>query len=527
MKSSDTKSECKIPFLFYRDNIKKPDCSCLLLKYDNWDDFGIKSQFDLYFYTPGQIERFIGNVKILCVRGMDITDKLSKVTDDQVHTLTFSCIKEGYLQQRLDNQFVSLGQNLTYYRNLVDCFGVDTALEILNCLNDCALIPRNLEKISHLSAYKYGLIRFDEANRAVRQARLFFNGSSIENSYHFKINFQPSYATDKTSVEFKFQPEKVFPQRVYCLIGKNGVGKSQLLGQIPDLISEEKSISPFAKYLFVSTCYSEFFSKEKKVDMTTMYESCGLTEFINEQKRIRTPEEVKDAILKNFFEIVEKINSSSDPVSANRHNDLTQILNKLFPRDKVVDLIYPDEKTYRKVVNEEKVKKLCEYLSSGEFILLYVITSIVAKIRLGSLLLFDEPETHLHPNAVSQLMSTIFEILQQFDSFAIIATHSPLVIREVQSSSVRVIDRYGSSCYVRNINQECLGGDLSELTREVFGTEDDQLYYKKLINTLKHRNYSSAQIIKELTSENVPLGVGLRFYINNGSWEAYEENKSI
>ena len=64
-------------------------------------------------------------------------------------------------------------------------------------------------------------------------------------------------------------------------------------------------------------------------------------------------------------------------------------------------------------------------MSSGERILLYNIFNILAKISFNSLIFFDEPETHLHPNAITELIAGLMFILETFQSFAIIATHSP------------------------------------------------------------------------------------------------------
>lgn len=58
-------------------------------------------------------------------------------------------------------------------------------------------------------------------------------------------------------------------------------------------------------------------------------------------------------------------------------------------------------------VDIEGFNRIKDRLSSGQNILLYIITEITANIRFDSLILYDEPETHLHPNAISQLINTI------------------------------------------------------------------------------------------------------------------------
>ena len=55
-------------------------------------------------------------------------------------------------------------------------------------------------------------------------------------------------------------------------------------------------------------------------------------------------------------------------------------------------------------LNVKKLLKLFDRLSSGERIMVYLWSQLVAYIRFDTLILFDEPETHLHPNAISELL---------------------------------------------------------------------------------------------------------------------------
>lgn len=80
-------------------------------------------------------------------------------------------------------------------------------------------------------------------------------------------------------------------------------------------------------------------------------------------------------------------------------------------------------------------------LSSGEVALMRFAAYAVASLRRGTIFLFDEPETHLHPNYISQFMEMLDELLEQSGSIALIATHSAYVVREVPSRRVRMITR--------------------------------------------------------------------------------------
>ena len=472
---------------------------CFSLEEDSWNDYGIKTLFRLSYWESINQKVYIGKVKILYRLSAE-EGKIAQRTGERLPPRFFY----------LDQNFISLGQECSFYKNLINVLGLEKTKKFLYNLNDCAIYPDNLERISHFEEYKTSMIRFESANQAVRLARLVLAQVSSSDYFNLSLNFQPSYSSESVPIKIHFNSEEMLPKRVYCLIGKNGVGKTLFLSSFPNLVREKNQISPFSKYLFISTCYSESFSKPKQIDGTTQFESCGLLEFRGNESRIKSLEEVKRTIKENVKEILELVGSHSDPVRINRILIFLSALKIMFNGELIDGLISRENE-----INDQALELLCKHLSSGEFTLLYVISCIVAKIRVGSLLLFDEPETHLHPNAVSQLMRIIHELLDEFDSYAVITTHSPLVIREERSCCVLVMEKLGTNCLVRKIPYESLGGDLSELTREVFGTSDDQLYYKNKIIELLKNGRSENEVMEGVISDNVPLGIGLKFFISN------------
>lgn len=122
-------------------------------------------------------------------------------------------------------------------------------------------------------------------------------------------------------------------------------------------------------------------------------------------------------------------------------------------------------------INIEKVINAHVHFSSGENLLLYIVSSIISEIQNSTLILFDEPESHLHPNAISILMHVLYKLLDEFNSFAIIATHSPIVIQEVSSRNVKVFKRYGDALEVSSIGHETFAENLTTITNEILGIE--------------------------------------------------------
>ncbi|WP_429333157.1 AAA family ATPase [Paraburkholderia sp. 35.1] len=106
--------------------------------------------------------------------------------------------------------------------------------------------------------------------------------------------------------------------------------------------------------------------------------------------------------------------------------------------------------------------------STGHKIVLHVICCLVAYVEPRSLVLFDEPETHLHPPLLAALMHSIRTVLDEQDAYAIVATHSPVVLQETLAKHVHVISREGAHTVVRKPKTETFGENIGILTSNVF-----------------------------------------------------------
>ncbi len=98
-----------------------------------------------------------------------------------------------------------------------------------------------------------------------------------------------------------------------------------------------------------------------------------------------------------------------------------------------------------------------------------LVINLLSLIKTNSLILIDEPENTLHPNLEIDFMRILKDILEEFDSFAIIATHSSIIVREVPSEYVRMIK-------INEENQPVIvaptistfGADIRKITNYVF-----------------------------------------------------------
>jgi len=110
--------------------------------------------------------------------------------------------------------------------------------------------------------------------------------------------------------------------------------------------------------------------------------------------------------------------------------------------------LFPAVKNLRLKVISEKEKKVAISLKGGrevsadhisEGMLYYLAFAALARLEPTSVLLVEEPENGLHPARIADVMRTLRKI-SQFTQ-VLIATHSPLVINEMEANEVTLVTR--------------------------------------------------------------------------------------
>ena len=103
-----------------------------------------------------------------------------------------------------------------------------------------------------------------------------------------------------------------------------------------------------------------------------------------------------------------------------------------------------------------------------------------------TLVLLDEPESHLHPPLLSSFMRALSDLLIKKNAVAIIATHSPVVLQEVPKSCVWRLSRFGLEAKAERFDIETFGETIGTLTKEIFGLEVNKSgFYAMLDNSVK------------------------------------------
>lgn len=119
------------------------------------------------------------------------------------------------------------------------------------------------------------------------------------------------------------------------------------------------------------------------------------------------------------------------------------------------------------------------FLSSGQKMYSNLLLNLYSMITENSLIIIDEPENTLHPNFEIGFIKILNNILEKYNSFAIIATHSSIIAREIPSKFINIIILNEIKNLVE-IQKPCIksfGASITEITNYIF---DDVFYENKL-----------------------------------------------
>lgn len=477
---SDIK-ENSIPF-YLSSYKKKKTYPCFILTSGFWNDFDFYCQFYLDYYSADESLTKIGEVKIL--------KKGEKKTENQLSEKFYSLSKD----------YCSLGQSHYYYSNLKESIG-KLYQSVFLALRDSALFPKIAEEFEAEVGFVNSLIRYNNTEKLLRTVKFSMAGIDIKDRYKFNFKITLPYATNSINLSFHFAENNSWnTNRVYALIGKNGSGKTTFLSELANELSlaEPENISPhkplFAKIFTISYSFFDHF-KVPEANLAYNYSYCGLKK--------------SDGIWLTEDELKQRFFQSVNIIKERKLRHVWYRTLKSFLTEDLLGIVFDDEQEF----NANNFTDFYRQLSSGQNILLFVLTEVIAQIRFNSLILFDEPETHLHPNAISQLMNTIFELTEKFESFCIIGTHSPLVVQEIPSRNVIIIERTENTAQVRHLEQESFGENLTVITEEVFGRRDVNKYHSTLLKDMILNGKSYDEIISHIETDEVPISLNLRLFI--------------
>lgn len=493
----------------YRSVEKPYPKGSIIFTTDYWDDYGYVTKFHVSYKVSETDYIPIGEIKIGFF-GQKSAYELKCDNEDITKHETRNVLSGSF--PKLGSNFFSLGQSPEYYENMYVLFKEKTE-DVLGKLNDLSLYPHMLSAFEEQGVVSHSLLRSVDKWQIKNQFHQIINGRDKLTDFSFIFNYR------NKNLEFKVEALSNPPTNIHVLIGRNGAGKTTILNSMTEELlknsessklslpqnfsySEDNGEGFFSKVIYIS--YNVFGNYVPKFPKAGNFSYIGLKEKTEDIVTIKNI----DSLYAEFSESLSVIHSSTY-----LHTLFQKVLvNICESYDQTV--LY---KIQRGIPEKERFNSIdFKDLSSGHAIVLLVIINLIANVTEKTLILFDEPETHLHPPLLSALVRSINFILTEKNGICIFATHSPVLIQEIPRSCVQIIRRVGESVGVSRPELESFGENVSTLTHEIFSLEvKNSGFYKLMKKIFVDMDGDVERIIEEFNDELGSEAINLLYLLKH------------
>lgn len=471
---------------------------------NNWDDYSYKTQFAIYYIRESGELFSLGDIKV--------------GHKGQGTGWTRDAMDASFKQ--LPDEWFSIGLDVDYYVKVL-ALTKDEKNEIMEGLRDVAFSEEALAIAESEEVYITSLMRGVSEQVVRTQYRRVLNGGSVLTDYSFSYVDDGDQKRSPVKLSFKVEADSKPPSNIHVLIGRNGIGKTTVLNGMvaalhPDYASERTGEFRTGKSIFgavplgddvfsglVSVSFSVFdpfipppdkrepssgpkyaylgmkSRRESAPDTKDSPNSEGDNEVLKTERQLigefakalrscmsQTAKRVR------WLKAIERLESDGN-FAAMRLQQLAEAFER-------------KEESKAISVAKRRFKKM----SSGHKIVLLTITALVYLVEERTLLLLDEPESHLHPPLLAAFTRALSEILQDRNGVAIVATHSPVMVQEVPRLCVWKISRSGLHWRKDRPTRETFAENVGILTTEVFGLEVSKSGFHALFQEEVNRGLS-------------------------------------
>lgn len=466
---------------------------------DNWNDFGERILIEQVIQPRRNSEFSIARLEFRGFFGF-LAKQNGKFDTLHLRELVDQDSATFVPAEKVPPYFTML-PDMDSYRRIVGQLGPDEARLALRAMNDIVEADDRpfgqswVRTARESRIFHSAFLRHSESYFAWKNAAPILRGVEHEEldriSRGARIRFQLAGRPNPHDLKFRFaHGDGVLPQRFAIVIGKNGVGKSQTLAQIVDsalrgltnLTDLDGDRLVFNRILafYPSASTITVFPSERRKRARIWYRRFSMVSGRSRQTTsdliVQLARNIGAIVGQSRYEIFLKAISAIEgygelvlrtrvgehgPISILRlnHGGEQEKLERYAAiniRAEPVRLI--DGKTYR--------------LSSGELSFLRFAALAGLYIENGTLFLFDEPETHLHPNFISQFVALLDRLLEQTGSAAILATHSVYFVREAIEDQVTVLRSDAERrIFAETPTLKTFGADIGAISYFVFGED--------------------------------------------------------
>ncbi len=486
-----------------------------------WDDYDFVTTFKIYHCRGGKKEDF-GSAKILANGHKDTSKYFVKqgmsILKEKIYEIT-DALSPSII--------VSLATSIDYYQKLRRTLEPKQVADYLEKLGDASYHYADLDRFKEWPGFSESLLRNSSVSEAILKKGHQVAAGRYVPEDAFKICVEAHDGTFEP-VEFEFSNKgELGRSNINLLIGKNGVGKTFILRRLVELITganeDSKDWPYFHKLLVVAySPFEDFYTKnslldaleKKHADRARKNQNSNKSKrrrrlHVNEYDYIGFKNEIdkfsltwpKEHSARSLVRILQYDRKNYWWRESNRFDILFDTLNLCLDFDSIAlktqngELIGFQKSTdpesrdlkglsediaYEEGIWFTKNNKVLP-LSSGQIIYSYLIPCLVAEIEDESLVIIDEPELYLHPALEIGLINMLKNLLKETSSYAIVATHSAVMAREVKKSGITILRKANGRTEANKPTFETFGESLELIIGEAF---DDYITKKPYQDTI-------------------------------------------
>ncbi|MCE6958125.1 AAA family ATPase [Cereibacter sphaeroides] len=482
-----------------------------------WNDFGRNFFANLYI-RPAEGDPLNFHMRVMFKGRRRSSAVFDEIFAQHGNTCTTNAVEQT---------FVTLLPDVEMYRDVIGALGFDVGISALRMMHDATVArtegnnPELLELIGS-EDFHFGALRVGAAYDALRRGGRYFRPDPPQPVEELAANFvfsaQLPSAENPYTLPFYFKPDPVFRNRIAVLIGRNGVGKTHLLKAIVDSLHNPLE-RPYGRQRFMPRLNPSRVIVFSSVPTDPFPQSIGAWRGIDyEYYAVNSQLDNQDNSLLAALVTCRKadeMNVFGHKRNKSRMDIIKEALSSIglwkglhlpvvpqAAEERLPHVVLVGEQSYfpiHRSLNEQNSIRLIHQidwdrsaailtehgqvrrLSSGEHAMMRFAAQAASAVAQGSLILLDEPETHLHPNFISNLMGILDNLLQSTGSIAIVATHSAYVARETPRNCVHVLTMEGRQIRIDPPRIQTFGATIDSISQFVFGDLSISHSYQKTL----------------------------------------------
>lgn len=484
-----------------RERLRPAQRGQIFLCPGDWDDYSFKTSFNVILMDLNGNVVELGTVKIGYHRQPKGWTREKLPCDFEV----------------LPDDFFSLGQDVEYYKQLYGSLDTETRLFVLRALRDVAYDEEILAAALNESVFEDSLTRSVSLSTVRDQFKRVLKGLPALTNFCFEYAEQAGERSAPVNLSFKVEAGSTPSTNVHVLIGRNGVGKTTLLnnmvgtlmGKAEDVEDQSSGFYGQQNFFGKSRLPPDYFSGVVSVSFS------AFDPFVPPEDRAdrsRDPAFFYVGMKKRragLGGVAGAYHKTTDDLVGDFVSSFKSCLSQPSKKERWAGAIRRLESDLNFAVMElrgllqlgdedaiRQAREIASRMSSGHSIVLLTITKLVDVVEEKTLVLMDEPESHLHPPLLSAFVRALSELLHDRNGVAIIATHSPVLLQEVPKSCVWKLTRIRAEGRSDRPERETFGENVGVLTREVFGLEVSKSGFHDLLERSVEQGDTFDQIMQ-------------------------------